>query len=98
MHHLGAGYLAGAIMVLATNPVWMIKTRMQLQDKTAKNGAVRPYAGLFGASLLHTFSTVVAGKASTHEALYGPAAQQLFVYPFLARPSWRVGMTGHVSA
>ena len=48
MHHLGAGYVAGAIMVFATNPVWMIKTRMQLQDNTAKLGAVRPYAGLMG--------------------------------------------------
>lgn len=48
MHHLGAGYVAGAIMVFATNPVWMIKTRMQLQDNTAKPGAVRPYAGLMG--------------------------------------------------
>lgn len=35
-------------MVFATNPVWMIKTRMQLQDNTAKLGAVRPYAGLMG--------------------------------------------------
>lgn len=48
MHHLGAGFTAGAIMVLATNPVWMIKTRMQLQDNRAKNGAVQPYKGLFG--------------------------------------------------
>ncbi|CAN0483475.1 unnamed protein product, partial [Scytosiphon promiscuus] len=50
MHHLGAGYVAGAIMVFATNPVWMIKTRMQLQDNTAKPGAVRPYAGLMDAA------------------------------------------------
>ena len=35
-------------MVFATNPVWMIKTRMQLQDNTAKPGTVRPYAGLVG--------------------------------------------------
>lgn len=48
MHHLGAGYVAGAMMVLATNPVWMIKTRMQLQDKNAKAGGVRPYSGLAG--------------------------------------------------
>lgn len=48
VHHLGAGYVAGVIMVFATNPVWMIKTRMQLQDKTAKTGAARPYSGLFG--------------------------------------------------
>ena len=50
LHHLGAGYVAGAIMVFTTNPVWMIKTRMQLQDNTAKTGAVRPYAGLMGES------------------------------------------------
>ncbi|CAB1098851.1 unnamed protein product [Ectocarpus sp. CCAP 1310/34] len=28
------------MMVLATNPVWMIKTRMQLQDKKAESGGV----------------------------------------------------------
>ncbi|CAN0282553.1 unnamed protein product, partial [Ectocarpus sp. 12 AP-2014] len=49
VHHLGAGYVAGAMMVLATNPVWMIKTRMQLQDKKAKSGGVRPYSGLMDA-------------------------------------------------
>lgn len=48
VHHLGAGYVAGAMMVLATNPVWMIKTRMQLQDRNAKAGGVRPYSGLIG--------------------------------------------------
>lgn len=52
VHHLGAGYVAGAMMVFATNPVWMIKTRMQLQNKNAKVGVVRPYSGLIGV-LLH---------------------------------------------
>lgn len=52
VHHLGAGYVAGAIMVFATNPVWMIKTRMQLQIKNAKVDGVRPYSGLIGV-LLH---------------------------------------------
>lgn len=51
VHHLGAGYVAGAMMVLVTNPVWMIKTRMQLQDKKAKSGGVRPYSGLMGVCL-----------------------------------------------
>lgn len=50
VHHLGAGYVAGATMVLATNPVWMIKTRMQLQDRNAKASGVRPYSGLIGVS------------------------------------------------
>lgn len=50
VHHLGAGYVAGAMMVLATNPVWMIKTRMQLQDRNAKASGVRPYSGLIGES------------------------------------------------
>lgn len=50
VHHLGAGYVAGAMMVLATNPVWMIKTRMQLQDRNAKASGVRPYSGLIGVS------------------------------------------------
>ncbi|CAN0126350.1 unnamed protein product [Ascophyllum nodosum] len=45
LHHLTAGYFAGAMMVLATNPIWMVKTRMQLQDKLAKTSAIRPYTG-----------------------------------------------------
>eukprot|EP00903_Cladosiphon_okamuranus_P009102 g8700.t1 len=49
VHHLGAGYVAGAMMVLATNPVWMIKTRMQLQDRKAKASGIRPYSGLIDA-------------------------------------------------
>lgn len=51
VHHLGAGFAAGAIMVLATNPVWMIKTRMQLQVKSAHVATVRPYTGMFGESI-----------------------------------------------
>ena len=48
LHHLTAGYFAGAMMVLATNPIWMVKTRMQLQDKLAKTSAIRPYTGPVG--------------------------------------------------
>lgn len=62
MHHLWAGYVAGAMMVLATNPVWMIKTRMQLQDRKAKASGIRPYSGLIGVSQFLTCPTDSAHK------------------------------------
>ncbi|CAM9194312.1 unnamed protein product [Choristocarpus tenellus] len=43
VHHLGSGMVAGAAMVFVTNPVWMIKTRMQLQDKAASMSGTQPY-------------------------------------------------------
>lgn len=48
LHHLGAGYFAGAIVVFATNPIWMVKTRMQLQNKVSREGSIRPYTGPIG--------------------------------------------------
>ena len=54
-----AACLAGAAMVCVTNPIWLIKTRMQLQlrhfkDGTAKGGdakiPIRPYRNMFDAA------------------------------------------------
>ena len=44
---------AGAVMVFATNPLWLIKLRMQLQMKKASeqlHSAQKPYNGLFDAA------------------------------------------------
>ena len=41
---------AGAVMVALTNPIWLIKTRMQLQMKKAsEQNNVRPYNGMLDA-------------------------------------------------
>lgn len=66
-HHLGAGMLAGNMIVLLTNPIWLIKTRMQLQGSTfdassVKTGevptgvsrALKPYTGF-----VHALATIV---------------------------------------
>ena len=59
-HHMAAACEAGTIMVALTNPIWLVKTRMQLQvaqlasqvaaaGTTAAAGAGRPYSGMFNA-------------------------------------------------
>lgn len=83
--------LAGASMVALTNPVWLIKTRMQLQMKrTAKELHMRkqPYNGM-----LHAARTII--REEGFWALYkgsGPAlllvshgGVQFVVYEFLKR-------------
>jgi solute carrier family 25 folate transporter 32 len=40
---------AGTISVLLTNPIWLLKTRLQLEPQQQfNNPAVRPYKGAFG--------------------------------------------------
>lgn len=42
---------AGAVMVAITNPIWLIKTRMQLQmKKTAERHNITPYKGMIDAA------------------------------------------------
>jgi solute carrier family 25 folate transporter 32 len=45
MYHLASGMEAGVICVLLTNPIWLIKTRLQLQGANAS-----PYRGMFHAA------------------------------------------------
>eukprot|EP00300_Choanocystis_sp_HF-7_P042448 c9198_g1_i1.p1 GENE.c9198_g1_i1~~c9198_g1_i1.p1 ORF type:complete len:313 (+),score=55.97 c9198_g1_i1:36-941(+) len=56
IHHITASVQAGALLVFVTNPIWLIKTRMQLQIKhaaeVAASGAkltVKPYRGMLDA-------------------------------------------------
>lgn len=43
-HHMAAAVEAGVLMVALTNPIWLVKTRMQLQLRnSALVNAVKPY-------------------------------------------------------
>ncbi|KAK8511515.1 hypothetical protein V6N12_038118 [Hibiscus sabdariffa] len=44
--HLASAAEAGALVSLCTNPIWLIKTRLQLQNTLNQN---RPYAGIYDA-------------------------------------------------
>ncbi|KAG5186102.1 folate transporter, partial [Tribonema minus] len=50
VHHLTAGMAAGNALVLLTNPIWLVKTRMQLQQQQQQRSTAaagrRPYTGL----------------------------------------------------
>jgi len=50
--NFGVAILSGACMVFLTNPVWLIKTRMQLQMKKSADsfGLKKPYDGLVDAA------------------------------------------------
>lgn len=80
---------AGGIMVLITNPIWLIKTRMQLQlKKSSELHNIRPYR-----SILDAASRIVRGEGPL--ALYkgtGPAllltshgGVQFVVYEYLKK-------------
>jgi solute carrier family 25 (mitochondrial folate transporter), member 32 len=86
---------AGAIMVGLTNPIWLVKTRMQLQLRRAQqsHSTIPPYRNMFDA-----FSTIVREEGGW-KALYkgaGPAllltshgGVQFVVYEYLRKhPSW----------
>jgi len=92
---------AGAVMVALTNPVWLIKTRMQLQmRKSSEQHQIKPYKNIVDA-----FRTIVREEGAL--ALYkgsGPAllltshgGVQFVVYEYLRknfpveRPKWEDG-------
>jgi solute carrier family 25 folate transporter 32 len=57
MENFAAACLSGAAMVCVTNPIWLIKTRMQLQLRNFQDPlhvggkVVRPYSGMLDAAL-----------------------------------------------
>lgn len=80
---------AGGLMVLATNPVWLVKLRMQLQlKKSSEKHNIKPYNGMIDA-----FRTIV--REEGYLALYkgsGPAmlltsngGVQFVVYEYLRK-------------
>ena len=97
---------AGAVMVAVTNPVWLVKTRMQLQmRKAGEQHQIKPYKNMIDA-----FRTIVREEGLT--ALYkgsGPAllltshgGVQFVVYEYLRknfpveRPKSKVGQDENV--
>lgn len=56
-HILGAGVTAGAVTALVTNPIWVIKTRMQVQ--LAYPDSIVKYTGMFGRFLLFGLFAVI---------------------------------------
>jgi len=64
---------SGAVMVALTNPVWLIKTRMQLQmNKTASQHSIKPYNSMWDAAI-----TIVREEGIT--ALYKGGAAALML-------------------
>ncbi|OMO56963.1 Endoplasmic reticulum-adenine nucleotide transporter [Corchorus capsularis] len=59
-HHLAAAAEAGGLVSLCTNPIWLIKTRLQLQTPLHQS---RPYSGVYDA-----FRTILREEGWT--ALY----------------------------
>lgn len=48
-HHMACAVMAGCSTVVFTNPIWLVKTRMQLQtQEIAKEGGKTPYRGMIG--------------------------------------------------
>jgi solute carrier family 25 folate transporter 32 len=66
-HHIRAGFEAGTVMVLFTNPIWLIKTRMQLQRTQAAHAVTTatspnfPNAGVDKryTGMLNAFTTIL---------------------------------------
>ncbi|KAL0553438.1 hypothetical protein IC582_007333 [Cucumis melo] len=55
--HLASAAEAGALVCFCTNPVWLVKTRMQLQSPLHQ---AQPYSGLYGLpSVFHSINNNV---------------------------------------
>ncbi|XP_061360977.1 folate transporter 1, chloroplastic isoform X2 [Gastrolobium bilobum] len=67
--HLASAAEAGALVCLCTNPVWLVKTRLQLQTPLHQT---RPYAGLYDA-----FRTIM--REEGFSALYRGIVPGLFL-------------------
>eukprot|EP01121_Diplochlamys_sp_Union-15-3_P005793 TRINITY_DN1612_c0_g1_i1.p1 TRINITY_DN1612_c0_g1~~TRINITY_DN1612_c0_g1_i1.p1 ORF type:complete len:203 (-),score=17.99 TRINITY_DN1612_c0_g1_i1:41-649(-) len=49
VQYLGSGIVSGMIVALVTNPIWVIKTRLQLQVKEKNQKVTTHYKGMFDA-------------------------------------------------
>ena len=82
MHHLLAAFEAGVIMVFLTNPLWLIKTRMQLQplkaQATQPQAAQERYRGLW-----HAVRTIVNEEGPL--GLYKGARDRVWAAVVVAR-------------
>ncbi|KAJ4822990.1 Folate transporter 1, chloroplastic [Turnera subulata] len=67
--HLASAAEAGALVCLCTNPIWLVKTRLQLQTPLHQT---RPYSGLYGA-----FKTIL--REEGWRALYKGLVPGLFL-------------------
>mmetsp|Transcript_2493 Transcript_2493/g.7390 ORF Transcript_2493/g.7390 Transcript_2493/m.7390 type:complete len:327 (-) Transcript_2493:263-1243(-) len=67
LEHLTAAVEASTIMVLITNPVWLIKTRLQLQRRR-RDAAARP--GTTGTTVGAASTTAAAGSSSSRPRPY----------------------------
>ncbi|KAJ4723530.1 Folate transporter 1, chloroplastic [Melia azedarach] len=68
-HHLASAAEAGGLVCLCTNPVWLVKTRLQLQTPLHQT---RPYSGLYDA-----FTTIL--KEEGWRSLYRGIVPGLFL-------------------
>ncbi|KAK2408992.1 folate transporter 1, chloroplastic [Trifolium repens] len=71
--HLASAAEAGALVCLCTNPVWVVKTRLQLQTPLHQT---RPYSGLYDA-----FRTIM--REEGFSALYRGIVPGLFLLAFV---------------
>ncbi|KAH9663001.1 Folate transporter 1 [Citrus sinensis] len=81
-HHLASSAEAGALVCLCTNPVWLVKTRLQLQTPLHQT---RLYSGLYGRYKVAN----VSGR------LLVPVVKPPGVYQRFWNPAYMVGRVSH---
>lgn len=70
--HMGAAMGAGSTVAFLTTPIWMIKTRLQLQVEGVEVGAgKRQYTGLLGEPVSPAFRTAHVTGAPNPQMLLG---------------------------
>ncbi|CAN1344359.1 Folate transporter 1, chloroplastic [Linum perenne] len=72
LYHLASAAEAGGLVCLCTNPIWLVKTRLQLQTNRHQS---RPYSGLYAMS--DAFKTIM--REEGWRALYKGLGPGLFL-------------------
>jgi solute carrier family 25 (mitochondrial folate transporter), member 32 len=83
IHHLLAAFEAGIIMVFLTNPLWLIKTRMQLQPSAGVGGLKETQEAYRG--LWHAVRTIVREEGPL--GLYKGEMEGRLAFPLAPTPS-----------